>query len=74
MKVVKKIIDQFNAFVIEHDEGYVYDEIFNFVDGELGRGDLLNVFKSLSATAKWLEKYRAEIPPSAFVELEEILR
>lgn len=45
-----KTIEKFRKWKEEHpDEDYQYDEIFDFVDGELSRGELLSTFE-------WLEQ------------------
>ncbi len=44
---MKEVIEKYKKWKEGKDDGYTYDEIFNFVDGELSRGELLSIFEYL---------------------------
>lgn len=46
---MKKIIDAFKKWQKEHDEDYQYDEIFEFVNKHIDRGDMLAILEWVSS-------------------------
>ena len=45
---MKEVIEKYKKWRAENDESYCYDEIFDFVDGNLSRGELLEIMDTIA--------------------------